>query len=78
MQGVFFRDSSRRKARELNLSGFALNESDVTVAVVAEGEEKNLEEFIKWCKNGPDHAKVEKVDVEWAEPTGEFGDFTVK
>lgn len=78
VQGVFFRDGSRRKAKELNLSGSVSNEPDGTVAVVAEGEEKDLKEFIEWCKNGPDHAKVDKVDVEWAEPAGEFDDFTIK
>lgn len=78
VQGVFFRDSSRKKARELNLSGFVRNEPDGTVAVVAEGEEKDLKEFIEWCKNGPDHTKVEKVDIQWLKPTGQFNDFVIK
>ena len=78
VQGVSFRDGSRRKAKELHLSGFAQNEPDETVRIVAEGEEKNLQELIKWCKDGPDHAKVEKVDVEWTSPTGEFNDFEIK
>ena len=78
VQGVFFRDGSRRKARELNLSGFASNEPDGTVRVIAEGEEEELKEFIKWCKNGSDHAKVEKMDIKWTEPTDEFDDFVIK
>ena len=63
VQGVFFRDSSKKKARELNLSGWVRNESDGTVVIVAEGEEKNLKELIEWCKNGPNHARVDKVEV---------------
>ena len=90
VQGVFFRDSSRMKARELNLSGFARNELDGTVQIVAEGEEEKLKEFIEWCKNakpapekregwqGPDHAKVEKVEIEWKESAKQFNDFTVE
>lgn len=78
VQGVFFRDGSRRKAKELNLFGWARNEPDGTVQVVAEGEEKDLKELIEWCQNGSDHAKVEKVDIQWLEPTGQFNDFTIK
>lgn len=78
VQGVFFRDSAKKKAQELNLSGFARNELDGTVSIVAEGEEKDLSEFIEWCKGGPDHAKVEKVETEWLEPTNQFNDFSIK
>jgi len=78
VQGVFFRDSSRAEAKELNLSGWAKNKTDGTVEMVAEGEDKNLKKFIEWCKYGPDHAEVEKVDVEWLEPTSQFSDFIVK
>ena len=52
VQGVFFRDSSQRKAKELNLSGWVRNELDGTVQIVAEGEEKNLKELIEWCRAG--------------------------
>lgn len=77
VQGVFFRDSSQMEARKLNLSGWVRNEPDGAVAIVAEGEEEKLKELIEWCKNGPDHAKVDKVDVEWGEPTNRFGNFKV-
>jgi len=78
VQGVFFRDSSQEKARELNLSGWVRNEPDGAVAIVAEGGEKELKELIEWCKNGPGHAKVDEVDVKWTEPTGRFDGFVVK
>ncbi len=78
VQGVFFRDSSWKKARELGLSGWVRNESDGIVRIVAEGEEKNLQELAEWCKGGPKHAKVEKMDVRWFEATGGFDDFIVK
>ncbi len=78
VQGVFFRDSSRAEAQELNLSGWAKNEIDGTVEIVAEGEDKNLKKFIEWCKYGPDHAEVEKVDVKWTKPMGQFDGFAIK
>ena len=77
VQGVFFRDSSRMKARELNLLGWVRNEQDGTIKIITEGEDKDLQRFIEWCKYGPDNAEVEKVDIKWTEPTGQFDDFKV-
>lgn len=78
VQGVFFRESGCKKGKELNLSGAVRNELDGTVVIVAEGEEKDLEKLIEWCKDGPDHAKVEKVEVKWLEPMGQFDGFEIK
>ena len=78
VQGVFFRDSTRRKARKLGLTGWVSNESDGIVKVVAEGEEKKLEEFIDWCYNGPIIARVEKIDIDWQKATGQFEKFEIK
>jgi len=46
VQGVFFRDSARRKADELGIKGFAQNEPDGTVLIEAEGRGESLEKFI--------------------------------
>ncbi|KKS23191.1 MAG: Acylphosphatase [Candidatus Nomurabacteria bacterium GW2011_GWC2_41_8] len=78
VQGVFFRDSSRKKAKELNLSGWARNEPDGMVQIVAEGEEKDLKKLIEWGADGPYHAKVEKMDAEWKTSTSQFDDFMIK
>ncbi len=78
VQGVFFRDTCRREAQKLNLSGLVRNELDGTVQIIAEGEETNLQELIEWCKDGPEHAEVEKVEAEWREATGEFSDFYIQ
>ncbi len=78
VQGVFFRDRTTKKARELNLTGWVKNESDGLVRIVAEGEEKNLKKLIKWSKRGPLFAKVDKIDVKWEEGKGEFKDFEIK
>ena len=78
VQGIFFRDSTRKKARQLGLTGCVSNESDRTVKVIAEGEEKELEELIKWCYNGNRLARVDKIDIQWQEATGQFEGFEIK
>ena len=78
VQGIFFRDSTRRKARKLGLTGWVSNESDGTVKVMAQGEEEKLEALIKWCYNGPMLARVDKIDIEWYETTGQFEKFEIK
>jgi len=60
---VTFRYSSRGKARELDLAGFARNEPDSSVYIEIEGEEENLKKFLAWCRNGPSWAKVESMET---------------
>ena len=78
VQGVFFREISRLEAEKLKLVGFVRNEPDGTVKIVAEGEDKDLNRMIEWCKYGPDNAEVEKVDVEWSNSVDQFKDFSVQ
>lgn len=78
VQKVLFRDSARRKARKLELTGWVKNEDDNTVKIIAEGEEENLKEFIKWCYNGPIMAKVDKVEIKWQNKIDKFKDFIIK
>ncbi len=68
VQGVFYRDSARRKARKLNLSGWIKNKPDGTVEILAQGEEKALKSFIDWCYNGSILSKVQKIDIKWGKP----------
>lgn len=78
VQGVFFRDSARRRAKKLNLTGWVKNESGGTVEITVEGAEENLKKLIEWCYNGPILAKVKRVEVEREEATGEFSKFEIK
>lgn len=63
VQGVFFRASAKEEAIKLDLTGFAKNQSDGSVYIETEGEENNLNKFVKWCHQGPSMAEVEKVEV---------------
>lgn len=78
VQGVFFRSSARQKARELGLKGFARNCEDGCVEIVAEGEQSALTKFKDWCTEGPDAARVEKVEEEWREASGLYLKFEIR
>ena len=63
VQGVCFRYDARRKAQELGLVGFVRNEDDESVFSEVEGEEKKINVYIDWCRQGPELAQVEKVEI---------------
>ncbi|QYJ16993.1 Acylphosphatase [Rubrobacter xylanophilus DSM 9941] len=64
VQGVFFRDSTRERARRLGVSGWVRNLPDGRVEAVFEGESGDVDEMVRWCHEGPPHARVESVEVE--------------
>lgn len=63
VQGVFFRDSCRRRAQSLGVTGWIRNREDATVELLAEGSPEAVEALIEWCREGPRGAYVEHVDV---------------
>lgn len=75
VQGVFFRRSAKEEADKLGVTGWVRNEADGSVAIMAVGDRKNLDKFLKWCRGGPPLAKVESVEVEWRESEQDFGSF---
>ena len=77
VQGVFFRDSTRRRARELGLTGWVRNLPDGRVEAVFEGEESAVEAAVAFVREGPPHAQVLHVDVVYGPYSGEFSDFRV-
>ena len=77
VQGVFFRDSTRREAIELGLCGWVKNRFDGSVEVVAEGPKEKVETLIAWCHHGPPIARVTKVHEIREDYTGEFDSFKV-
>lgn len=68
VQGVFFRHSTREKARSVGLAGWVKNLGDGSVEILAVGQRASVEKLVDWCHLGPPNARVEKVDVEWLEP----------
>jgi acylphosphatase len=70
VQGVFFRDSVRERARAHGVSGWICNRSDGAVEAVLEGRSDNVERVVRFCKIGPRQARVDSVDVEDEAPEG--------
>jgi acylphosphatase len=70
VQGVYFRANTLNKAKEFSIVGNVKNTPNGQVLILAEGEEKDLEKFIDWCKKGPMLAHVTKVEVSECELTG--------
>ncbi len=77
VQGVFFRSSAEKKAKELGITGYAKNMEDGTVYIEAEGEEDKLKIFLEWCKSGPEHAKVEDVTAQDSHSIKGFKEFNI-
>lgn len=77
VQGVFFRYNTRIKAESLGIKGFVRNRFDRTVEIVAVGDENPLSEFVKFCKKGPEHAHVDKIDIEEIEPDENYENFEI-
>ncbi len=63
VQGVFYRQSTRDKARELGITGTVRNNPDGTVTIVATGMPAQLEQLIAWSREGPPSAQVSRVEV---------------
>ena len=76
VQGVVFRASAQRVALRLGLTGFAENQPDGSVLIVAEGSADKLDELVTWCKSGPPKARVDRLEVTSGTPAG-YRSFTV-
>ena len=70
VQGVFFRDSTRERARSGSVAGWVSNRSDGAVEAVFEGDAGAVEELVRFAREGPGHASVERVEVTEEEPEG--------
>lgn len=77
VQGVFFRDSTRRQAEALGLTGHAKNRSDGSVEVLACGAVESLDRLGEWLHEGPGMAAVEAVEATTLEEFDPPVDFTI-
>ncbi len=77
VQGVFFRASTRARACELGLTGFARNRANGSVEVVACGSPDALRELEVWLHDGPPTARVATVAREDL-PAQDHADFSTQ
>lgn len=78
VQGVWYRASTKEQAAALPVTGWVANRPDGSVQLVAEGPREALDALLRWCRQGPAAAEVERVEFEWAAPTGEFTGFEIR
>lgn len=62
VQGVWFRESTRREAQPLGITGYAKNMADGSVQVLACGEPGALDRLALWLKHGPPMAQVDRLE----------------
>ena len=75
VQGVFFRYTCAREAREAGLSGTVRNLEDGRVEAVFQGSRPAVERLIAWCHDGPPAAQVTDVSVSWIDPDAALPSF---
>jgi acylphosphatase len=73
VQGVFFRDTTRREASSRGVAGWVRNRPDGTVEAVFEGDPDAVEAMVAFCRAGPRGAQVERVEVSGEEEEGLAG-----
>ena len=78
VQGVAFRAYAQREALRLGVEGWAENQDDGSVVLLAEGEAAAVEAFVGWCRTGPRHARVDGVRVHEEQPSGGLASFDIR
>lgn len=78
VQGVFFRDTTRREAQRLGVTGWVKNERDGTVSVTAVGPEDKLKQLVEFLHHGSPQAQVTEVNVTWSDAVQDFQGFNVR
>jgi acylphosphatase len=78
VQGVYYRYNTLKKAEEYHLTGWVKNRADGSVEILCEGTEENINNMVRWCKEGPERAHVREVEANWEQYTGEFNVFEIR
>jgi acylphosphatase len=73
VQGVFFRDSTQRWARQRDVDGWVRNNRDGTVEAVFEGDGEAVARLVELVSRGPSGARVDRVDEHEEAPEGLSG-----
>jgi acylphosphatase len=76
VQGVKYRATAQREARQRGLTGWVRNEPDGAVLIDVEGDPAAVDAFLAWCAVGPPGARVATVETTVAEPA-DYEEFTI-
>lgn len=78
VQGVYFRDSTRKQAERLGVDGWVRNRSDGTVEAALEGEATAVEAMLDFCRRGPERAVVQRIEVNAGVAPESLRGFTIR
>ena len=70
VQGVFFRETTRRRALAAGVAGWIRNVPDGSVEAVFEGERDAVDRLVAFAREGPRGARVDWVDIVSEDPEG--------
>lgn len=76
VQGVGFRYTAQKFARDLSISGYVKNLPTGAVEIIAEGREEDLKQFLERI-NRYFKSYIEDTRVSWGEPSVEFDSFDI-
>jgi acylphosphatase len=77
VQGVHFRDFTRRFARKLGVNGWVMNVSDGSVVALFEGDGEAINEVIRLLSEEHPKAQVDHIDIIWSKSKNEFSHFEI-
>ena len=78
VQGVAFREYTRRQAHTLGLTGWVRNLPDGAVEAVIQGEPATLHAMQTWLQTGSPYSDVKSLAVEKLEHSDVFNDFSIR
>jgi acylphosphatase len=77
VQGVYFRDHTRKEAQRLGLYGWVRNLRDGSVEALIEGESKKVDQMVAWLHRGSPMSRVSKVKTTEHTENEAFSEFTI-
>lgn len=77
VQGVGFRYFVQRLAKKIGVKGYVKNLYSGDVLIIAQGENFQLEDFLKRVKTEHPYAEVNEMLIKEIQ-SSEFGDFTIE
>jgi acylphosphatase len=78
VQGVFYREFTRRQASALGLAGWVRNLPDGKVEAIVEGDKDDVEELVARMRQGPPSARIDEVSLAWVTPEGKLCGFDIR
>ena len=77
VQGIGYRYFVREKAKQAGINGYVMNLTDGNVLIIAQGDDRDLNDFIEGIKTEHSYAEINEIDIKEAKEE-DFEDFQIK